>query len=269
MRNLTLLLTLSLLLGHVSPSCGDWFYDFDDGIIPDTFMTEGYADLLDTPSETFEASADGGVLRMWDPIQENAGGSLVALGFNDEVFGGNVRISAEINSAGTTNDFIGMRVRASDTPGDKSGYYARINFNQSDWNGGVLYVGKDVPSGDTFDYANSSWRMPTTKRSYFLELEVIDDPMTGFPEIFGRLFDRQGGTLLTAVSLTDANLSGFPPLESGTADVTAWTDGTDVIDASFDDIGAQQIPEPSTLLLCILALGVVGISLIPRRNVLD
>jgi len=63
MRNLPLLLALSLLLSHVSPSCGDWFYDFDDGIIPDTFMTEGYADLLDTPSETFEASADGGVLR--------------------------------------------------------------------------------------------------------------------------------------------------------------------------------------------------------------
>jgi hypothetical protein len=32
---------------------------------------------------------------------------------------------------------------------------------------------------------------------------------------------------------------------------------------------AQSVPEPSTLFLCIIALGVVGISLIPRRDVLD
>ena len=74
MRNVTLLLTLSLLLAHVSPSSGDWFYDFDDGIIPDTFVTEGYDESLVTPSETLQVSADSGALRMWDPASPNAGG---------------------------------------------------------------------------------------------------------------------------------------------------------------------------------------------------
>ena len=114
MRNLTLLLTLSLLLVHVSPSCGDWFYDFDDGIIPDTFITESFDDSLVIPTETLQVSADDGELRMWDSSPTSSGGTKVAAGYNDEVFDGGVRISAKINSSEDTDDSLGLSARVSD-----------------------------------------------------------------------------------------------------------------------------------------------------------
>ena len=69
MKNLTLLLTLALLLAHVSPSYGDWFYDFDDEHHSRRRLSRRalrLARLILT--DTFEASADGGVLRIWDTV---------------------------------------------------------------------------------------------------------------------------------------------------------------------------------------------------------
>jgi hypothetical protein len=307
MRNLTSILTLSLLLAHVSPSCGDWFYDFDDGIIPDTFVTEGFSDWSGTPSDTLQASADDGVLRMWDSTPSSSGGTTLALGYNDEVFGGGVRVSAEINSSENTIDGLGLAARVSDSD-NESFYVASVIFDTSRWNYGWFYVSKALPNGQDANVV-SSWRIPDSRQSYFVELEVIDDAITGFPNVTGRLFDHEGGTLLTEISMTDTGLGGFPPVTSGTAQVASWTPDGDfkLVDGTFDNIRAEAltpyllgdmnldgavngldvdpfveavvggaarpaspfvaavlgvsaapIPEPSTLLLTLVALAVVG-----------
>ena len=55
MKWLTSLLTVSIFLAHTSSARAGWFYDFDDGTIPETFTTEGFSES--GPSPTFSASA--------------------------------------------------------------------------------------------------------------------------------------------------------------------------------------------------------------------
>jgi hypothetical protein len=315
MKNLTSLLTLSLLLAHVSPSQGDWFYDFDDGIIPDTFITNSVDNSLATPSDTFQASADGGVLRMWDTASPGSGGTKIAIGYSEEVFHGDVRLSAEINSTAVSDDWIGLQARVSFPYANDPKYFARITFKSQDSDRGILYVGKDL-SSTAMVAVSTSWRAPLLQQSYFMEIEVTDDPVTGFPEVTGRLFDHQGGTLLAAASTVDSNLGGIPPIESGMALASLWTYYGETINGTFDNIraeslapyllgdmnldgavngldvdpfveavisgdpqpaspfiaavlggNAEPVPEPSTLLLILIALGVVGMSLIPAGKV--
>ncbi len=140
---------------------------------------------------------DGGFLRMWDPVSANGGGTTLANGFNLEIFPGDVRVSAEINSAGTTDDWVFLWAGGS-APFFEHSYWVSLTFdrNEDDW--GRLHVVKggpvlgDYPSVVTWD------RLLDLNRSYFVELAVTDDPVTGFPEVSGRVFDHEGGTQLLA-----------------------------------------------------------------------
>ena len=107
----------------------------------------------------------------------------------------------------------------------------------------------------------SSGQVTNLSRSYFLEMEVIDDPVTGFPEITSRLYEEEGGAQLLEVSFTDMNAYGIPPYTSGTAGVWAWA-SQGALNVTFDDVRA--VPEPSTLLL--LSIGAVGLVAFARRR---
>jgi hypothetical protein len=245
MRYLTLLLALSLLLVDGSQLYGDWFYDFDDGAIPDGLIIESYDDSWVMPTDTLQVSADGGVLRMWDSTPTSSGGTKFAVGYNDGVFEGGVRVSAEFNPSGDTNDVLALAARVRD-PDNQSYYHAFFNFDPSVWNYGRLFVVKELPNGQT-PHVATSWEIPSRNPSYFVELEVLDDVITGFPNITSRIFDHTGETLLTQLSMIDTNLGGSAPVRSGTARVAVWSpENGYTVDSTFDNIRAEAI-EPYLL----------------------
>ncbi len=256
MKRLTALLTLSLLLAHASPADAEWFYDFEDGI-PDDCVIEAFDLWVVTPKTSLQTSTEDGVLRLWDSTTPRNGGTGYVEVSNPEVFPGDVRISADINSSGSTRNWFGLWA-GTDEP-SASVYWTSVNFNPSSDNSGQLHVVKGLPNGEVVS-SRTVERVPDFHRSYFLELEVTDDPddpITGFPVVSARLFDQEGGTLLLESSLTDANLGGYPPAVSGR--VGAWTQAGGLdrpLNVTFDNIHA--VPEPCTFLL----LGSGAISLL-------
>ena len=91
-------------------------------------------------------------------------------------------------------------------------------------------MGKAGP-GDEITYFFSPERVTNLQRSYFMEMEVIEDLITGLPEITCRLYEEEGGPQLLQASFTDTNLNGFPPHSSGVMGVWAWV-GNGALSAS-------------------------------------
>lgn len=247
MRTLLSVLALTLSLSLVSPVEADWFYDFDDGVIPDTFQVEGWREDSETTSPTFSPTASEGFLRMWDPVPADSGGTRYASGWDQEVFRGNVRVSAEVNTAGVAAEAgFYLTAREGTFDGEYGGYYAYLSLNPW-WYPGRLSVGKAA-------LEERFWTpvaVPDLECSYFMELTVTDDPIEGVPEIIGRVYDHEGGELLLEKRFFDRNLGDISPHLSGTAGVISGMGGDRVHDATFDNIRA--IPEPSALALLAMA----------------
>lgn len=232
-----LLLSMAMLAPAIARA--DWFYDFNDGVIPDTLETFGW--LPGTPptiySSTFQSSAEGGYLRMWDDalLSPNNGGTLEGDAMNEEVFTGNVRVTAVINPAGTTDDWMGLLAR--DTIYFQN-YHMGFSFGGT--HAGRLFVAKGLPGGST-EILISSARLSDLDRSYFMELEVIDDPISKYPVVTGRLFDYEGGEKFLQMSFTDNWFGGSQPYTSGRAAVWAVAFDYNVLDATFDNISAVSL----------------------------
>jgi hypothetical protein len=121
----------------------EWYYPFDDGVIPDSLRTDGYRQDL-ALSPTFSATASEGFLRMSDPVPASGGGSRWGSAFDSEEFPGDVRITAQVNmdESGLGNYQLWARTRASD---GVAGYYAMLVLNP-DWETGRLCLGKSTGS---------------------------------------------------------------------------------------------------------------------------
>ena len=86
---------------------------------------------------------------------------------------------------------VGLIAR-SDIPSDnESLLWTSINFDRRVRGimGGSMWA-RYLPGG-TVRAVSAIVGCHTGTRSYFMEMEVIDDPVTGFPEVTGRLFDQR------------------------------------------------------------------------------
>ena len=94
--------------------------------------------------------------------------------------------------------------------------------------------------------------------AYFVELEVVGN------EVTARFFNETRTELITELSATDANPlgSGFIGLGVGNSD--ADPDLLNNLSATFDNFGAQHVPEPSTL-LALLGFGTLAGKTLRRK----
>jgi hypothetical protein len=258
-RNLCVVLTLlgAVLLSGASADA-EWFYDFNDGLVPEDILMVGLKDsgAIGTPPS---ASAEKGFLRLTEGngLAPFMGGMREGDAYGPEVFLGDVRVSAKINIDGRTDDLLGVAARVGG-PMLYEGYYAYLSFSTA-WSPGHLIIGKN----GTDIYRISTDRVADLARSYFLELLVNDDTSTGYTTAAARVLEYDGGPVLLQVDLLDSSLGGIPAWKEGFACVwAAEPTNYTVFNGTFDDIRA--VPEPSMMVL--LLTGAVGMGLWLRRR---
>jgi hypothetical protein len=260
------LVALGVTLTGGASARGGWFYDFNDKVIPSSLTFTSYGDGY-TPNNTLTDDAQGGFLRLKDKNgKAPANGGILEVDVDQpEVFTGDVRVTAQINADGKTNDVLGLaaRIGIGSTTGG-SGYWAAMSFS-SNWLPGKLYLGKNVGSLSGAPVVVSQGQISNLASTYFLELSVTDSTITGYTTVTGHLYGYEGGPSLLDATMIDTNLGGIPPWKSGTASVWASPGPyPDALNATFDNIRAVGVPEPSTLLL--LSTGSVGLLAVTWRR---
>ena len=179
-------LTVAMLT--TSTARANWLHVFDDDAMPPTFHAIDVRELIGLPgSPTFQDDVQGGVFRMSDPVPFNQGGSYGGIGYDTEVFSGYVRVRGKVNTNGNSDDSMGLIARG-DMPNSQCAYSVAVPFGSHFSYPGQLGVAKFLESGGVSWLARSAGQIPDFHRSYFLEMDVWDDPVTGFPVIAGRLF---------------------------------------------------------------------------------
>jgi hypothetical protein len=191
---------------------------------------------------------------MSDSLPTSSGGARWGIAYDPEVLPGDVRVSAEVKTDETMGNFqLWARRINRDLYPDY--YYTTLATS------GRLAVGKSAGSVDSFVQYFTETGLTDPYRSYFMELTVTDHPVLNVPEIVGRVFDEEGGTLLLEARLFDTNLLGVEPYRSGMAGVLVSPAGSNPLNAGIDNIRAQTIPEPSTIALLLAgAVCLLGIA---------
>ncbi len=234
MKKIATALTVGMLLVRILPTHADWFCDFDDGIVPEDFTTYAWdLDWVDPTNVSMDAA--GGVLRVRDSdgLSPDNGGTKEVDWIGPEVFDGDVRVSAEINSGRDSNDMLGVVL---DKPGSDPGYWAALNLLPGTGTSGMILGGK----GGAWATWRDAGSVTDLNRSYFIEMELTDREAE-FPLITVRVLDSENGDVLLEGDYRDLDYNDSPPYRPLQAGVIAFAYNFAPINASFDNIGAVDI----------------------------
>jgi hypothetical protein len=231
-------LLLALAVAAFPTGASAWSEGFTGGFQND--WSFGFLDDAgDPPDEgTQTATVAGGILIVSDTVAAVAGGgggSSVAFGFVDEVFETSfVRGSVNVGPSPTPVDQIGLVARGDAAAG--TAYLFGIDFGT----GTLLLARSDVPSEDPILLGTGTAGAFQEGQSYWLELDAVGTLLTG------RAYTAAGGTLLdTLAAVDDAYSSGVAGVLTRTYDIDENLAGLPV-NATFDDVSASAVPEPSS-----------------------
>jgi hypothetical protein len=230
-----------------SAAYGGFSYDFSTPP-PATFksMTVG-----GVGSDTFSSGVSGGVFRLSDSTHPDDGGAGIGFAVETSQVFTDVRATATLNPAGTSNNALSVLVRH----GPAGNYSAGLDFRT-----GSMFIVKIV--NGPVDGASSSdpeqgSQDPLTDlaRSYFIQVEAIGN------HVNARLFGSPGGPQLRVVNYTDVG-EGGPAVTSGFTGILAVSINPPAIpmDGTFDNLTSTAVPEPG-----VAALGLfLGLALCQR-----
>jgi hypothetical protein len=208
------------------------------------------------PSATFTSSVSDGILHLRDSTHPSSGGAFLAKALETSQVFTDVRASATLNPAGTTDNGLNVSVRESLATGNS--YVAGLDFQT-----GRLVVGKiygRVPEVFVFSTDPSQGTqlaLTDLARSYFLQVDAIGNKVTA------SLYGFAGGPQLLQVNYTDIGVGG-PAFTSGVSGVSAVSDnGTTAVrlDGTFDNFTSTAVPEPGAAVLGVF----LGLALCQRR----
>jgi hypothetical protein len=246
MKMLPASITVLCLCMFTQGTKADWMYDFASPP-PGSFITT----VIGPPSPTFSSSIAGGVLRLADTRTPAEGGAGSGAGVETSQAFSDVRIETLVNPTGTSDDLLNVFVRFDFALNHT--YAAGIDFST-----GVLDVvklaGAPVLLVLSTDASQGS-QPPLTdlSRGYYLRLDAVGNQLSA------SVFDAPGGTELLHASFIDTGAVGGPAYDQGLAGVSAVARGLQ-LDATFDNLSAGTVPEPSTA-----ALGIVTVLGLLRR----
>ena len=196
MRIFFTLALLITLFGCLDQTHADWFYDFEDNRVPESWVLWTHPST-NSNSNTYSVDASHGYLQIAESRSLNGGGTPVLRTVDKSETFHDVRLSASINLDPSVGTLMGL---TTDTE-TNGGYLFGVEFAPSADVGTAWFV---RPGGGRFDDWNSKrdFGIPTRLEiddSYFLQLDVIGDQLTG------RVFDTQGGNLLLSMTQTVAH----------------------------------------------------------------
>jgi hypothetical protein len=241
LRHIVAMFLVGCMPALVPTARGDLNYDFESPL-PASFVFNP----IGPQSATFEGGVDNGVLRLSNPQVLQGGPNFGAGGVETSQLFGNARVSAILNAAGTSNDFLGLSLHGAASSDDT--YAARIEFNT-----GRLAVAKVVDYVPVFTIQSDSPEqgsqplLSDLARSYLLQLDVVGNVLDA------RVFDEPGGHELLHVHYVDDQGLGGPPLPPGFAGVYALR-STGSLNGTFDNLSVVTIPEPATCILAFIGL---------------
>lgn len=257
-KNLLASLTFFFFLGGATNSvtAASFFDDFENGLNPETSAVRSFVDREENPDEIFEPAIqdnNGNQVLLLSDENAPADDGPVTISFLNfvETFE-NVLVSALFNATGDTDNqgLLNARIDFSSA----SAYTAGIDFGT---NRVSLTKVVDAEIVDSFTVEEFDV-LDSLNSAYFVELEVVGN------EVTARFFNETRTELITELSATDANPlgSGFIGLGVGNSD--ADPDLLNNLSATFDNFGAQHVPEPSTL-LALLGFGTLAGKTLRRK----
>jgi hypothetical protein len=246
-----LIAAVMCLFGSVAYA--DFAYDFSTPP-PATFI-DTPSTLTGTPSAAYSSSVSGGVLRFGDSTHPNDGGAVITIAYETGQVFTDVRATATLNPAGTSNNILNVSVRG--TPAAGNTYAVGVDFQD-----GTLLIGKimgDRPVDLVLSTDRGQGSQPPLTdlaRSYFLQVDAIGNTVTA------RLFDSPGGAQLRLVNYTDTG-SGGPAFTSGVSGLSALSlfETPLRLDGTFDNFTSTAVPEPGAGALWVF----IGLTLCQRR----
>lgn len=257
-KKLLALLTFLGLLGTAtnSVSAASFFDDFENGPNPETIAVKSFINRDENPDEifepTFEDNNGNQVLRLSDEDAPADGGPITVSFLNVVEPFENVLVSALFNATGDTDDqgLLNARVDFDSA----STYAAGIDFGTGRISLTKVVEAEFVDSFtveefDVFDSLDSP---------YLVELGAVGN------EVTARFFDETGTQLITELSATDPEPLGAGFVGLGVGNSDASPESSSNLSATFDNFGAQHVPEP-TALLGFLGVGAL-LGTISRRK---
>ena len=235
------------------------FYDFEDGLPSDAiFIQELLPTLPDDPNFDYEPIIEtlpngNNVLRLGDKNNTSAenGGAATSSLLNPNISFANVKVSAELNSDGDTNDRFLLLARTNLDTFDT--YSFGIDFETDQ-----ILLRKIV--GGVIDTPLVQESVPLDQNTtYFAEFTVIGNELTG------SLFDETSTNLLSEISFFDND-----PLAPGVTGISTdisdgfLPQGNDINNGTIDNFSAMSVPEPSSI-FGILMVGALA-NKISRRK---
>ena len=196
MRILFTLAFVITLFGFLAQTQADWFYEFEDNRVPDSWEVAPHPSI-NSDSNPFSADASLGYLQIAESRSLNQGGTPILQAVDTSETFTDLRLSATTNLDPSVGSLMGLTTSAL----GNGAYIFSVEFAPSA-DIGTAYLAR--ARGGVFDALNSErdFGIPTrleVDNSYFLELDVIGDQLTG------RVFDTHGGNLLLSMTRTVAN----------------------------------------------------------------
>jgi len=185
-------------------------YDFETQ--PPATFTITNALYSGASSPTFSSSVSGGVLRFNDTTLPTDGGAIIGAALETSQVFTDVRASATLNPAGTSDNVLAVSVRNS--PATLSGYAVTFDFTEGTLSVGKVMANRPVQVVASTDFSQGR-QSPLTDlaRSYFLQVDAVGNHLDA------RVFDSPGGAQLLTVNYTDTGVGG-PAFKSGVSGLT-------------------------------------------------
>lgn len=181
-------------------------------------------------------------LRMEDTTPVGSGGSALISGLMLGESLGDVSVGALLNmerDPSLDTQIMGVQARA-----DGAGHF---------YQGVIDFSGTPTLTLDRLDGASGFSNLANTiianfdaSQDYYVTLDVYTSGGTDV-HLTARLYDSIGGSLITTTSYVDT--SGQALLSAGYAGIVAVADTANALGASYDDVSATAIPEPTSLAL--------------------
>lgn len=249
MKSHTLVSLLVIASISFAAHAADWSYDFDNPA-PATWSTSGITEPPGGTSATFSATIESGYLRMQDPTTAASGGSFSAFGGTTDDFT-DVIVEAHVNVAKDTDDDLGIVARVDTSLGN--GYFASVDYEL-----GSACITKIAAFHDGTDLACSPLGSLGMADAHHLQLTVTGAATT---DLKLEIFDPDTSALLQTVNAIDSSsaytsgVSGIFMVPKGTFIPEA---ALNALNGTFDNVSSMAVPEPSTSLLLVVSMFLIG-----------
>jgi len=222
----------------LSPSASaDWSDNFNGGL--QQSWQFGSVDGAGNPSATFTGGATGDQLVMSDTNAAAAGGAGAGFGVVISETFTDVRMSGVVNPNGDAATAGTLRLLARGNLLTAQFYAAEINYTSGD-----LIIFRNDNLATATNLVSAPIAGLTSSQSLLVDFSIIGDTLKA------RAFDASGGQLLASVSATDSTHAG------GLSGVLANANDFSLpMLGVWDDVSASVVPEPTTSLMLITAIG--------------